>query len=62
MIILNQINSKNEISIIDFNENITTNEYYKKLWKSKYNVNLTKKKRFSKSLVYYLKGQTNYVK
>ena len=33
MIILNQINSKNEISIIDLNENITTNEYYKKIWK-----------------------------
>jgi hypothetical protein len=62
MIILNQVNSKNIIKIIDLTDNISTNEYYKKLWKSKYNINLSKKTTFSKNLVNYLKGETNYIK
>lgn len=62
MIILNQVNSKNIIKIIDLTDNISTNEYYKKLWKSKYNINLSKKTNFSKNLVNYLKGETNYIK
>ena len=62
MIILNLINSKNIIKIIDLKDNISTNEYYKKLWKSKYNINLSKKTTFSKNLVNYLKGETNYIK
>lgn len=62
MIILNQVNSKNIIKIIDLTDNISTNEYYKKLWKSKYNINLSKKTNFSKNLVNYLKGETSYIK
>ena len=62
MIILNLINSKNIIKIIDLKDNISTNEYYKKLWKSKYNINLSKKTTFSKNLVNYLKGETSYIK
>ena len=62
MIILNQSKTKNIIKIIDVNDNISTNEYYKKLWKSKYNVDLTKKTTFSKNLVKYLKGETSYIK
>ena len=62
MIILNQVNSKNIIKIIDLTDNISTNEYYKKLWKSKYNINLSKKTNFSKNLLNYLKGETSYIK
>ena len=62
MIILNKVNSKNIIKIIDLTDNISTNEYYKKLWKSKYNINLSKKTNFSKNLVNYLKGETSYIK
>ena len=62
MIILNQSKTKNTIKIIDLHDNISTNEYYKKLWKSKYNVDLRKKTTFSKNLVNYLKGETSYIK
>lgn len=62
MIILNQSKTKNTIKIVDINDTISTNEYYKKLWKSKYNVDLIKKTTFSKNLVNYLKGETSYIK
>ena len=65
MIVLNNIKSdmSSSISVVDINKSTTTNEYYKELWKEKYNVSLNKNKsnsngnEFSKNLVKYLKGE-----
>lgn len=63
MIVLNNIKSdmSSSISVVDINKSTTTNEYYKELWKEKYNVSLNKNKNnsneFSNNLVKYLKGE-----
>ena len=63
MIVLNNIKSdmSSSINVVDINKSTTTNEYYKELWKEKYNVSLNKNKNnsneFSKNLVKYLKGE-----
>lgn len=65
MIVLNNIKSdmSSSISVVDINKSTTTNEYYKELWKEKYNVSLNKNNNnsnsneFSKNLVKYLKGE-----
>lgn len=65
MIVLNNIKSdmSSSINVVDINKSTTTNEYYKELWKEKYNVSLNKNKsnsngnEFSKNLVKYLKGE-----
>jgi hypothetical protein len=63
MIILNIIKNGNpyELKLIDINKSITTNEYYKEIWKEKYNVLFNKNKPFSKQLVKYLKGDMRYI-
>ena len=63
MIVLNNIKSdiSSSINVVDINKSTTTNEYYKELWKEKYNISLNKNnsnsKEFSKNLVKYLKGE-----
>jgi len=63
MIVLNNIKSdmSSSINVVDINKSTTTNEYYKELWKEKYNVSLNKNKNnsneFSNNLVKYLKGE-----
>jgi len=67
MIVLNNIKSdmSSSINVVDINKSTTTNEYYKELWKEKYNVSLNKNKsnsngngnEFSNNLVKYLKGE-----
>ena len=61
MIILNITSNSNTISILDLNESISTNDYYKNMWKHKYNVSFKKKKTFSKDVVKYLKSETTYI-
>jgi len=63
MIVLNNIKSdiSSSINVVDINKSTTTNEYYKELWKEKYNISLNKNNSnsndFSKNLVKYLKGE-----
>ena len=63
MIVLNNIKHdiSSSINVVDINKSTTTNEYYKELWKEKYNISLNKNnsnsKEFSKNLVKYLKGE-----
>ena len=63
MIVLNNIKSdiSSSINVVDINKSTTTNEYYKELWKEKYNISLNKNNsnsnEFSKNLVKYLKGE-----
>jgi hypothetical protein len=63
MIILNTTknNKTGVLKLIDINKSTTTNEYYKEVWKEKYNVSFQKNTPFSKTLVKYLKGDTRYV-
>lgn len=61
MIILNITSNSNTISILDLNESISTNDYYKNMWKRKYNVSFKKKETFSNDVVKYLKSETTYI-
>ena len=63
MIILNTTknNKTGVLKLININKSTTTNEYYKEVWKEKYNVSFQKNTPFSKMLVKYLNGDTRYV-
>ena len=66
MIVLNNVNKDNTYSLklVNINKSTTTNEYYKELWKEKYNVNVNSKNKneqFIDVLVKYLKGDTLYI-
>ena len=74
--IIKSSNTSDKITIIDLNETISTNEYYKKLWKSKYNIDFHKKTEiniiltnidfhkktdFKNDMVQYLKGNKAFI-
>jgi hypothetical protein len=59
--IIKSSNTSDKITIIDLNETISTNEYYKKLWKSKYNIDFHKKTDFKNDMVQYLKGNKAFI-
>lgn len=62
MIILNKNNSKSSIYIDDLNKYNTSNNYYKAIWKHKYNISIdTSKFAFEKNLVRYLKGEKSFI-
>ena len=61
MIILNITKDNNKISILDLNDATSTNDYYKRLWKDKYNVSLNDKPTFLKDVVKYLKSETSFI-
>lgn len=61
MIILNITKDNNKISILDLNDATSTNDYYKSIWKRKYNVSLNDKPTFLKDVVKYLKSETSFI-
>ena len=50
-------------NIVYINENIYFNEYdfYIKLWKIKYNINLEKKEDLKENIISYINGEKNFV-